>query len=294
MTAAHFSAPRARLRLVACVLAVSLVPGLSAPLAQERLDGRIDSVGRLVESSSVARRIAASGNARAQALHAEARDLQARARQAFEAGDGPAAVELLERATRVMMEGAHLASQGSAEKDAHDFDARQASVEALREALARIGVEKEVAAGDQAQTLAAIDEKAERARALKARGEVSEARKLLDEAYLSAKIGIERLRGGDTLVRSLTFADEREEYAYELDRNDTHRMLVDLLLGEKIGSNAGVARLVDTFMKKADELRRAAQSQAADGDFGAGVRSLEESTRSIVRAIRSAGVYIPG
>ena len=38
------------------------------------------------------------------------------------------------------------------------------------------------------------------------------------------------MRSGDTLVRSLNFASKEEEYRYEIDRNDTHQMLIKVLV----------------------------------------------------------------
>ena len=117
---------------------------------------------------------------------------------------------------------------------------------------------------------------------------------MLDEAYVAAKVAIEHLRGGETLVRSLDFASSEEEYHYEVDRNDTHRMLVDVLLKEKMRTNGGIETMVNKFMKRADELRVRADSQASDGEYENAVTTLEQSTKEIVRAIRSAGIYIPG
>ena len=51
---------------------------------------------------------------------------------------------------------------------------------------------------------------------------------------------------------------------------------------------------VKQFMDTADTLRNRAEQQAAAGEYREAVSTLEQSTREIVRAIRSAGVYIPG
>ena len=93
------------------------------------------------------------------------------------------------------------------------------------------------------------------------KNEYKKARKLLDSGYDIAKVELEKLRGGDTLVRSLNFANPEEEYEYELDRNDTHRMLVTVLLEEKRGKK-GVDKMVKKFMGKAEVLRKQAEAQA--------------------------------
>ena len=124
-------------------------------------------------------------------------------------------------------------------------------------------------------------------------GDLRTARATLDRAYLVAKAAISSMRSGDTLVRSLTFASAEEEYHYEIDRNDTHQMLVKVLLAEKRSSAAADA-MVQGFVDKASTLRERAEGTARGGDHRAAIRLLEDSTRELVRAIRGAGIYIPG
>jgi len=101
------------------------------------------------------------------------------------------------------------------------------------------------------------------------------------------------VRQGDTLVRSLNFASKEEEYVYELDRNDTHQMLIKVLLDEKRGSGS-IDGMLKGYVDKAQALRGQAQSAAQRKDWTDGIRLLEESTAELVRAIRNAGIYIPG
>jgi hypothetical protein len=71
-------------------------------------------------------------------------------------------------------------------------------------------------------------------------------------------------------------------------------MLVDVLLQEKMKSNGSVQTMVTKFMDKADKLRAQADQQASAGEYETAITTLEQSTKEIVRAIRSAGIYIPG
>jgi HPt (histidine-containing phosphotransfer) domain-containing protein len=132
-----------------------------------------------------------------------------------------------------------------------------------------------------------------RARQLEQAGRLDEGRRSLNAAYEMAKGTIEELRGGDTLVRALEFASKEEEYRYELDRNDTHQMLITVLVEEK-RSSRGVDQMVTKYVQRAQTLRGEAERQAGAGDFAKAVATLEQSTKELVRAIRSAGVYIPG
>lgn len=255
---------------------------------------RLQSVEKLIENSSAARQVEASGEPQALARRDEARALYKQALAAAQAGDQEQAEKLLSQATKTMFEAVRMADQEEvvAEKHARDFDSRLESVNALLEAHDRVSQEKgaEVANGELRSL---VQRKLADAQSLREQGRPEEGRKRLDEAYVAAKVAIENLRGGDTLVRSLNFETKEEEYRYEVDRNDTHQMLIKVLLQEKM-EKAGVEQMVQQFMGKAAEARAEAERKAAGGDYDGAVSTMEESTKHLVRAIRSAGIYIPG
>lgn len=286
-----------RRRGVRPALAAALLCALALPVQAQQAGGsRLESVKKLLETSSAARRVEQSGNAAALEHRAQAIEAYARARRAADAGDQAEAARLLDEATRTMLEAVRMVEKDPAlvDKSYSDYDARLASITALCEAYDRISQEKGLGPGKSSDLYPLVHSKLDQATVLRDKGDPIGGRKLLDEAYVAAKVGIEHLRGGDTLVRSLNFADKEEEYRYEVDRNETHRMLVDILLKEKMQGDAGVTSMVADFMARAATLRQRADRQAASGDYAGAVGSLEESTREIVRAIRSAGVYIPG
>lgn len=284
---------RRRPEVWVCALVCTLA---SAVFAEQPGAGRLESVEKLLETSSAAHRIEQSGNADAQARHEQARALLAQAKQAAASGDQTAAGRLLEQATRTMFDAVRMIEkdQSLIDKTYSDYDARLASITALCEAYDRISREKGLGPGKSSELYPLVHGKLDQAAILRKEGKPVEGRKLLDEAYVAAKVGIEHLRGGDTLVRSLNFASKEEEYRYEIDRNDTHRMLVDILLKDKMQGDSNVTSTVTKFLARAAELRAQAERQAAAGDHAGAVSTLEASTREIVRAIRSAGVYIPG
>ena len=118
---------------------------------------------------------------------------------------------------------------------------------------------------------------------------------LLDQVYLTTKLAVEGLRHGDTMVRSLNFATKQEQYRYELDRNDTHKMLIKVLLEKKRASNATLDNsAIQRHLQLATDSRKNAEAAATKLDFESGIRLLEDSTKQLVAAIRSAGVFVPG
>lgn len=262
---------------------------------KEQLERRLASVATLIEKSSAAKQIESSAIPEALALRGKARELRQQAEEAYKAGNYVDASRMLDQAAKLMFEGVHLASpeQVTGSKNQRDFDSRMESVKALLAALKRIHTEKNQGVKG-AESGTTMEAQRREAAALAAAGKLDQGRILLDKVYVMAKKEIEGLREGDTLVRSLNFANKEEEYHYEIDRNDTHKMLVKVLLDEKRASNASLDGVVQKSLEKAAVLRVNAEDMAAKKDFVSGIRLLEESTKELVRAIRSAGVYIPG
>lgn len=259
------------------------------------LERRLVSVGTLIESSSAARQIDSSGVAAARDRREKAMQLHRDAQAALSSGNLAGAAKLLDQSTREMMEGARLArpEQVTGEKDKRDFEARLESTRALLGAQQRITQEKSAGAEAQ-QATRRIEADIEQARQLAAQSRWAEARTVLDKAYLTARVSIESLRRGDTLVRSLNFATKKEEFEYELDRNETHRMLINVLLADRKDARGAMPPAMQPFIDRAEAMRRDADAAARSGDHAAGIKLLEDSTRELVRAIRAGGIYIPG
>lgn len=274
------------------VLAQASAP-TAGPPTREQVERRLTSTGALVTQSSGAKQVETSGNVDAKVQLAKARELHAQAKARLDGGDIEAANKLLHAAARTMMEAVGMASadQVHARKDRVDFDARRESARALLDAGQRIGAEK--GAGPRnAELMKRIDAMIGEADRQAAAGQLPEARRTLDQAYGAARAAVSGLRGGETLVRSLNFASKEEEFHYEIDRNETHRMLITLLLQDKRSGSVDV--MVERALEASAKLRQQADEQARRREFDAGVKSLEDSTRELQRAIRAAGVFIPG
>jgi hypothetical protein len=277
--------------------AAALALGSTAAAAQDRtaIDQRLASVATLIERSSAARQIDSSRDPKALEKRNQARALHRQAAEAAQSGDLARAGKLLDEATREMLTAARAAApeEVTAEKRKADFNNRVESTRTLLAAQQRIAKEKGAgpeAAETSRQIEALMAEASQQAQA----GSIDRARATIDRAYLLAKASISSMRRGDTLVRSLNFASKHEEYDYELDRNDTHRMLVNVLLDERRASNPALDRSVQGFLEASAKLRSTAEEQARAGSYDAAVKTLEDSTRELVRAIRGAGVFIPG
>ena len=265
-----------------------------ASVDRARLEARLAAVGVLIDQSSAARQIESSGDSRAIDLRNRARETYLQAGAAFRAGELERASRLLPQASARMFEAVRLAApeQVTADKLRSDFEARLESVRSLHAAQRRIAAEKPGTPGAR-EAAASVERLTVEARELAAADRIQEARQRLDQAYYVAKAAIGSMRGGDTLVRSLQFATREEEFRYELDRNDTHRMLIRMLLDDR-RTNASVDAMVRRSLDRAAKLREQADDASSKGEFQGAVKLLEESTGELVRAIRGAGVFIPG
>ena len=280
--------------LATAALALALV--ISGPAAAQSgeddpLAKRVAMVHTLLYDSSAAKQVMSKGEEPALAKRREAIRLY---ETAAAGGEIETRRAQLNQAVATMYEAVALVKNGAKgdEKALRDFENRKSSLDALLSAHERIMDEK---GKSQLHTLllAEIEEDAGMAEALLGEGRVAEARVHLDKAYEVTMLSVEHSREGETLTRQLKFDTPRDEYAYELDRNDTHRMLVTILLKEKLESEFTRKR-VSGFLEAADEYRETALEHADAGRFEDAISALELSTSELVKVIRGAGVYIPG
>ncbi len=257
-------------------------------------NGQMHYVKQLLENSSAAKKVKNSDDMSVKSLYRASKDLYQKAVSDLENGDRESAGEALFYSTETMFRAVRLVNNQNNPhlKARQDFERRLKSINALLKALERISKEKGVIGKSHAIRNQA-EKDIEYAQLLMKDNQPFSARKTLDKTYVKIKTAISELRSGDTLVRSLNFASKKEEYLYELDRNDTHKMLVTLLLEEKM-KNPSTLKRVQRFLDKAAELRKKAEELASEGDYAAAVETCEESTKQLVRAIRSSGFFIPG
>lgn len=272
------------------VLAACLCCGANV-LAQGAIEPRLASLETLIERSSAAREVEASPSPEARAARTKAREALQAARRANASGDAAAAERQLAEARQQMMQAVRLAAPAGrlADQANLDFERKLESTRALIGAQKRVSAEKKTGS----DAVKSAEDRLAAALGSRSAGRMDTARAQLDEAYLIAKASLGSMRGGDTLVRSLSFETKEEEYRYEVDRNDTHQMLLRVLLDSRAQSQAGQAAVADSA-KRARELRAQAEAAARRGEHAAAVRLLEDSTGELVKAIRGAGVYIPG
>jgi tetratricopeptide (TPR) repeat protein len=282
------------------LLTATLVAGV--PVADARaetatsqdISSRLGYVERLLTESSAAKKVEDSGDPQALKLKADAQAHFDKAKGLSESGDAEAAQAELGEAIRLLTQAARAANGDAkvSQKQTDDYAKRRESVEALAMAHDRIAGEKGLDEMNS-ELQARVSTELSASDTLLQEGKPQEARAMLDGTYEAIKSSLESLRGGDTLVRELHFETKEDEYRYELDRNDTHQMLVQVLFAEKMESSP-MRATAEAFISKAMALRADAESAAAKEKYEEAIGLLEGSTKELIRAIRSAGVYIPG
>ncbi len=277
------------------LIAISSIHGFAQSAAsKDSIASRLQNISKLLHESSGARQVINSSNSEANQKRQQALELYRQASEKFDQGANDDAAELLNQSTRLMFEAIKMATPVSLteDKNINNYNQRKESVMALRDAFNRISDESNETDSKQ-KVNNQLDQLIARADELLGKGDNTEARSEIDKAYHLLKVSIESIRAGQTLVRSLQFETKEEEYHYEIDRNDTHNMLIRLLVEGKEKSDYSKTQ-VTKFVAEAKVLRQQADAYAGGGAYEIAIDLLEQSTRQLVRAIRSAGIYIPG
>ena len=262
--------------------------------SKESISNRLQNMSKLLNESSGARQVISSTNSEAKQKRQEALELYRQANERLNSGANAEATILLNQSTKLMFDSIRMSTPTSVieKKKIINYGERRQSVIALKDAFNRISDENH----EQESKLEVnkqLEKLINRADKLLKNGENARARIEIDKAYQLLKVSIDSIRSGQTLVRSLQFETKKEEYLYEVDRNDTHSMLIALLVDEKNKSDSTRKGIIK-FVEESKVFRKQADAYAEDGAYEIAIDLLEQSTRQLVRAIRSAGIYIPG
>lgn len=95
-------------------------------------------------------------------------------------------------------------------------------------------------------------------------------------------------RHEDVLLHELTFESLEEEYAYEVDRNQSYVKLIGLMQKKTTPSQAS-ASYVRKLVEENALLREQADALAGKGDLEQGISVLEKGTDKLSRALRVSG-----
>lgn len=174
------------------------------------------------------------------------------------------------------------ATAGAADKLKSRAEQRLRSARVLREALLRFDPKTNATLGEDAERALAQAER------LYAAGDFAGALAAADAAYAAIRQASVSQRDHTEQVASKSFATAREEYAYELGRNDDYGRL-----GRGVAEREEFAALAGTALQRAQALRSDAEREAAAERWAEGVKLLEASTQEYKKLVRAAGFNVP-
>lgn len=146
-------------------------------------------------------------------------------------------------------------------------------------------------ANEARKLLAQIDGKSAEAAKQAGAGDLVATNRLLSEAYQLAIAGLSTLRAGDEVVNTLHFANPAEEYAYEIRRFESNKILVGIMVGD--GKAEGAQRsAISSLEERAVQLRGEAESLAKKGEHKEAILRMEMAIGQLNRALQMMGVPV--
>jgi hypothetical protein len=267
--------------------------GPSAPKTKVKAgsDPRMGYVSKLIYGSKAAQQIMKSQNNEAKKLYQKSQNLY---QSALKESSPVKSKVLLDKALKNMFAATQKANPSEIhdKKLRNDFTKKKKTVSSLLDAHNRVSLEKnKISQGKQVKKQISLLLK--QADILYKKADYAQGKGILDGALNIVKTSIEEMRGGDTLVKTLEFDSPEEEYIYELDRNDTHKMLIKVLLKDKRKKSPDLDKRVKETLIVAEDFRQQAKKAASSGNYKGAVDFLEQSTKEMVKVIRRGGIYIP-
>ena len=264
------------------------------PLAAETVRQKATLLENLTTDSVSARTIGQSGDAAAKMALAEARQLITEAKGHLGKGELAQADAKLNTALELVNAQTKKVSKGriDGEHAVAAYDKRIKSVRAFIEAYERVARQEQASStgkGRGAHFLAQVDA----ATAAAQRSDYDQANSILKSVYLDITKQLKEWRDGHTLVKSLNFATQKDEYIYEIDRNDSHIMLLKLAQ-QDLPPLPGAGNYIVGLREEAKKLRDRSEQAANSGDYKSAIDLLEQSTSRLLNAIRMSGLFVPG
>jgi hypothetical protein len=274
------------------LLHISTATSIENTIHQQKLD----TILKLLNESSVSENILNSNNEVAIQYYKLSKNTYKHAVSEFAKGNIEKSNLFIKKATDALTNATMFANMNkdnvNLESDRHIYEDTKMSVDALLEVVHSVAEEKGVDEKNR-EMLEKISELNKQAETYAQNNHHSIATQKLEQILSLIRNNIISLRMGDTLVRTLTFVNPKEEFRYEIDRNDKHFLLLKTLIQDTlIEKKSSLQFSNDTT--KAYELRKKAEKSAKNRDYKHAIITLEKSTEILINIIRMAGTEIPG
>lgn len=279
--------------IVFLLLLSHVVCSIAGESTQQRI--KLETIDKLLNESSVSENIMSSNSEVAIQYYKLAKTAYGHAVEEFKKGDITKSNLFIKKATDALSDATMFANMNkkdiNLETDRHHYIETKESVDVLLEAVHRVAEEKGI--GESEKVLQQMHELNKRAEEYASNNNYTEATRYLEQILSVIRSDIAKMKTGDTLVRTLTFASPKDEFRYEIDRNDAHFLLLKTFFTPqqaKSGNNGSHSEAIKTAYR----LRKEAESYAESQDYKQAIGALEKSTTILITIIRTAGNEIPG
>jgi hypothetical protein len=119
-------------------------------------------------------------------------------------------------------------------------------------------------------------------------GDLAMANHLMRQAADIVDNALSDARHKDVLLHELKFESLEEEYAYEINRNESYVKLIDLMQKKSAPSQASAA-YVQKLIDENSKLREQADMLVSEGKLEQGISVMESGTDKLSRALRVSG-----
>ena len=119
-------------------------------------------------------------------------------------------------------------------------------------------------------------------------GDLAMANHLMRQAADIVDNALSDARHKDVLLHELTFESLEEEYAYEINRNESYVKLIDIMQKKSAPSQASAA-YVQKLIEENAKLREQADVLVSEGNLEQGISVMESGTDKLSRALRMSG-----
>jgi hypothetical protein len=255
----------------------------------KRLTSKLQLLEKLLQGSSLAKRIERSGNSQAEALLATARKSLVQSEEELYAGQYEAAEAAANQGLNAVTTASRMVVDRRYEEagDRERYQQLRKRVLSFTEAFQRVVIEKQGQDIDGLLDQKKVGELLLDAEGLVQKGNYAMANQRMTEAADAVEHALSRARDKETLLHELKFDTPVDEYNYEKQRNKSYELLVDILEKERKGKGLEDVRAAIELNRR----RRAEADELVDGgDVVAAIRTLEEGTENLARALRRSGL----
>ncbi|MCF6193902.1 MAG: hypothetical protein L3J46_06175 [Kangiellaceae bacterium] len=248
---------------------------------------KINYADNLLTNSKTAKRLESMDSEEARLALQEARDLLEQAKSAHNSGDKAAGSSLSSLALKKFTQAAKLLPKS------------ESALKILRKRY--IKLDEEIASylewydsasyvsGDEQEAIDKAKSEILEAKSLFEHSKYEAANKVLTRVLDDVVVMTNRSMTSSEIVSSLEFETPEQEHKYELARNNEYKRLIPIAEQQK-APKGGKLMLFKRFVKKAEDIRIQADSEAQSGDVETSIKTLQNSTDQYLRALRMVGI----